>query len=77
MKNTDKTTSNAGAGAESAQERKNRYMNRRVKELLGSTYSWDSELYYIGNPISEYWQSDQEKRMIAIIERTWHEATSI
>jgi hypothetical protein len=57
-------------------ERKTRYFNRSVKKLLGSAYSWDQELYYIGNPLSYHWQIDTEKKALSRIDRNWHEATT-
>lgn len=57
-------------------ERKNIYMNRMVKQKLGSAYSWRDELYYIGNPCVAGATAFEEKT-IAAIERNWKELTTI
>ncbi len=66
---------NAHKGTQS--ERKARFINRRVKELLGSAYSWDGqlgELNYIGNPLSDRWQTPHERKTLNAIDRNWNEA---
>ncbi len=65
---------NPNAHKGTQQERRNRYMNREVKRQLGSSYSYENELYYIGNPMSDPWQTLMEKQVIARIERNWEEA---
>ncbi len=61
---------------QSQSDRKNIFMNRRVREVLGSAYSWRDELYHLGNPLSDHWQTPYEKQAIAKIERHWQEAIS-
>lgn len=56
--------------------RRNRYIEREVKRQLGSAYSYEDELYYFGNPLSDHWQTPSERKTLASIERSWTEATT-
>lgn len=54
-----------------AGENKNRTsdkMNEQIKQLLGASYSWDSEcneLNYRGNPVA-FWITDYEASMVKL-----------
>ncbi len=41
-----------------------------IQSLLGESYSWDSELgelNYLGNPLSDQWQTAQEAAAVALV----------
>jgi hypothetical protein len=70
MKNTQTSTKTQTktAGVQPENVRKNIYMNREVKKRLGSTYSYEDELYYIGHPLV-FGATEHENEIVAAIER--------
>lgn len=68
-------TQSPKAGRQTHESRKAQFINRRIKEILGSAYSWDEELYYRGNPCVG-WATPHEEAAVTRAERDWFQAVT-